>query len=323
MMTTTKKLSMMLALSAFCLQGTALAEDPTELQSEMMEVEEAIADSEAAKAEQVETAKRMEKEKKDASAMKEKAGGELKRARREEDRARERIALNEKKILEAQDEIEKAKKDIDTAKEAIDKTRLDIEKSQAEYEKVKKEAQRHADLKKEAWIERDYVEKSMQKEEAKLAEMKRTEKSALKDLTRAEQELKYVREKAKKSMEKNGGEGKEYLRIVQDHRDSLKKIAKKLDEIEVELEVDKAYEEKKERKQVAMERTRNVANLNSGKFAKITSSTCSMRTFPSADSKVIGNYKHGRKVHVKIHDKAWYSTIYNGEKVFLGAGCFE
>lgn len=314
---------MILALSAFCLQSTALADDPTELQSEMMEVEEAIADSEAAKAEQVETAKRMEKEKKEASVMKEKAGGELKRARREEDRARERIALNEKKILEAQDEIERAKKDIDTAKEAIDKTRLDIEKSQAEYEKVKKEAQRYADLKKEALTERDYVEKSMQKEEAKLAEMKRTEKSALKDLTRAEQELKYVREKAKKSMEKNGGEGKEYLRIVQDHRDSLKKIAKKLDEIEVELEVDKAYEEKKERKQVAMERTRNVANMHSGKFAKITSPTCSMRTFPSSDSKVIGNYKHGRKVHVKIHDKAWYSTIYNGEKVFLGAGCFE
>jgi uncharacterized protein YgiM (DUF1202 family) len=48
-----------------------------------------------------------------------------------------------------------------------------------------------------------------------------------------------------------------------------------------------------------------------------------MRTFPSSDSKVVGSYKHGRKVHVKIHDKAWYSTIYNGEKVFLGAGCFE
>ena len=163
----------------------------------------------------------------------------------------------------------------------------------------------------------------MQKEEAKLAEMKRTEKSALKDLTRAEQELKDVRERAKKSMEKNGTESKEYLRIVQDHRDSLKKIAKKLDEIEVEVEVDKAYEEKQVRKQAAVERSRSVTSMSSGKFAKITSSNCNMRTFPSSDSKVIGNYKLGRKVHVKIHDKSWYSTIYNGEKVFLGAGCFE
>ena len=193
----------------------------------------------------------------------------------------------------------------------------------AEYEKVQKEVKRVADLKKEALTEKDYTEKNLQKAEAKLAEMKRSEKAALKDLTRAEQELRYVREKAKKSMEKGGSDNKEYLRIVQDHRDSLKKIAKRLDEIEVELEVDKAYEEKQERKQVAMERTRTVANMNSGKFAKITSPTCSMRTFPSSSSKVVGNYKHGRKVHVKIHDKAWYSTIYNGEKVFLGAGCFE
>ena len=153
--------------------------------------------------------------------------------------------------------------------------------------------------------------------------MKRSEKTALKELTRAEQELKEVRERAKQSMEKNGSESKEYLRIVQEHRDSLKKIAKKLDEIEVELEVDKAYEEKRQRKQIAMERSRGVSSVSSGKFAKITSPSCSMRTFPSSDSKVVGNYKHGRKVHVKIHDKAWYSTIYNGEKVFLGVGCFE
>ncbi len=321
-MTTARKLSMMVAMAAFCVQ-TAHAEDPTELQSEMVEVEEAIADSEAAKAEQVETAKRLDREKKDAASMKEKAGGELKRARRDEDRSRERIAMNEKKSLEAQDEIEKAKKIIEDAKEKMDKNRLEVEKSVAELEKVKKEAQHLADLKKEALAEKEAVEKSMLKAQAKVDDMKRTEKAALKELARSEQELKYVREKAKKSMEKNSSESKEYLRIVQDHRDSLKKIAKKLDEIEVELEVDKAYEEKQERKQANMERSRGVSSMGSGKFAKITSPTCSMRTFPSADSKIVGSYKNGRKVHVKLHDKAWYSSIYNGEKVFLGAGCFE
>ena len=85
----------------------------------------------------------------------------------------------------------------------------------------------------------------------------------------------------------------------------------------------KAYDEKKERKEIAMAGSRSLASMNTGKFAKITAPTCNVRTFPSADSKVIGAYRQGRKVHVKIHDKSWYTTVYNGEKVFMGAGCFE
>ncbi len=323
-MTLLKRLTYILAVSTFTLSATKVyAVDPTELQSEILEVEEAIADSEAAKAEAAETANRLVKEKKEAQSMRAKANDDLKRAKREEERSRERIALNEKRILEAQDEMEKAKKDMDDAKDIIAKAKLEMEKSAAELEKTEKEVRRYADLRKEAIAEANYVANDMKKQQAKLANLKRAEKAALKDLTRAETDLRYVREKAKKSMEANGVESKEYLRIIEEHRESLKKVAKKLDEIEVDVEVDKAYEEKKERKEVALERTRNLASMNSGKFAKVTSPTCSMRTFPSSDSKVLGAYKQGRKVHVKIHDKSWYTTVYNGEKVFMGAGCFE
>lgn len=317
-----KLLPLSLACMALVFSNVASA-DSDDVMGELMEVEQAIADSEAAKTEAAETAKRLGKEKKEAQSMREKASVELKRAQHEEDRARERIALNEKKILQAQDEMEKAKKDIEDAKEQMDKMKLEIEKSVAEMETIQKEVQKTKELRKEALVEKDNVLKDYKKFIAKMDNLRKEEKVVLKELARAEAELANVREKAKQSYAKGNVESREYLRVIEDHRDSVKKVAKKLDELEVEIEVDKAYEEKKVRKQVAVERTRTLASIQSGKFAKITSPACNIRTFPSSDSKVIGTYKHGRKVHVKIHDKSWYTSVYNGEKVFMGSGCFE
>jgi len=323
-MTLLKKIAYILAVSTVAMGSHKVyAAEPGELQGEILEVEEAIADSEAAKAEAAETANRLAKEKKDAVGARAKATDDLKHAKREEDRSRERISLNEKRILEAQDEIDKAKKDSEEAKDIVDKAKLEIDKSNAELEKTEKEVKRVQDLRANALQEAANITNDMKKQQMKVANMKKNEKLALKDLTRAESDLRMVREKAKKSFEANGNDSKEYLRIIDDHRQALKKIAKKLDEIEVDVEVDKAYKEKEERKEVAMAGTRALASLDTGKFAKVTAPTCSMRTFPSADSKVIGSYKQGRKVHVKIHDKSWYTTVYNGEKVFMGAGCFE
>lgn len=318
----TKVLPMSLAVVALMFSNVASA-NPDEVMGEMMEVEQAIADSEAAKTEAAETANRLASEKKESASMREKANGELKRAKREEERSRERIALNEKKILLAQDEIEKAKKDIDEAKELMDKLKLDMEKSQADAENIQAEVTKTKELRKEALLEKENVVKDFKKFMAKLENLRKEEKAVLKELLRAEADLVNVREKAKMSFSKGNSESKEYLRIIDEHRESLKKVAKKLDELEVEIEVDKAYEVKKERKQVAVERNRTLANIATGKFAKVTSPACNIRSFPSSDSKVIGTYKHGRKVHVKIHDKSWYTSVYNGEKVFMGSGCFE
>lgn len=198
-----------------------------------------------------------------------------------------------------------------------------MEKSQAEVETIQKEVIRTKELRKEALLEKQNVVNDHKKFMVKMDNLRKEEKAALKELSRAEAELAQVREKAKASFVKGNGESKEYLRIIDEHRESVKKVAKKLDELEVEIEVDKAYEQKKERKQVAVERNRTLASIATGKFAKITSPACNIRSFPSSDSKVIGSYKHGRKVHVKIHDKSWYTTVYNGEKVFMGSGCFE
>lgn len=307
---------------AMAFTNVALA-DSEEVMGELMEVEQAIADSEAAKTEAAETANRLVKEKKESASMREKANAELKRAQREEDRSRERIALNEKKILQAQDEIEKSKKDMEEAKELMDKLKLDMEKSQADVENIQKEVVKTRELRKEALLEKENVVKDFKKFNAKMENLRKEEKVALKELARAEADLAMVREKAKKSFVTSNGESKEYLRIIDEHREAVKKVAKKLDELEVEIEVDKAYEVKKERKQVAVERNRTLASISTGKFAKITSPACNIRTFPSSDSKVIGTYRHGRKVHVKIHDKSWYTSVFNGEKVFMGSGCFE
>lgn len=317
-----KSFVLLLGMVAFTTQNIAHA-DPAELETEMLEVEQAIADSEASKAEIAETAKRLAKEKGEANSAKERAYADMQKAKREEARNREKIALNEKKILEAQEEMAQAKKEIEEAKELQDKMKVAMDKSQADLEKSQRERDRVLDLRKQAMIEKNAVSEDMRKLEAKVDNMKKSEKFALKELTRAESDLREVRERAKVSFEKGGAATKEYQKIIDEHRDSLRKISKKLDEIEVEVEVDKAYSEKQERKEVALERTRNLASVNTGKFAKITSPACNLRTFPAASSKIIGAYKQGRKVHVKIHDKAWYTTVFNGEKVFMGAGCFE
>ncbi|MBY0316375.1 MAG: hypothetical protein K2Q26_12685 [Bdellovibrionales bacterium] len=317
-----KSMIILLGMLAFATQNVAYAET-AELDTELLEVEQAIADSEASKAEIAETAKRLSKEKSEATAVKERAYTDMQRAKREEARNREKIALNEKKILEAQEEIANAKKEIEEAKELQDKMKIDMDKSQAELEKAQRERDRVLDLRKQALIEKNAVVDDMKKLEAKVEGMKKSEKAALKELSRAEGELASVRERAKATFEKSGTTTKEYQRILDEHRESLRKISKKLDEIEVEVELDKAYNEKKERKEAAVQRSRSLASVDSGKFAKITSPACNIRTFPAANSKIIGSYKQGRKLHVKMHDKAWYTTVFNGEKVFMGAGCFE
>ncbi|MCB9072224.1 MAG: hypothetical protein H6623_01285 [Bdellovibrionaceae bacterium] len=317
-----KFLPISLAVTALAFSNVSYA-DSDEVMGELMEVEQAIADSEAAKTEAAEMAQRAAKEKKESQSMRDKASVEMKRAQREEERARDRIALNEKKILAAQDEIEKSKKDMEDSKELVDKMKLEMEKSQADLENINKEVARYRDLRKEALLEKENVKKDYKKALGKVDELRKSERAALKDLQRAEAELVNVREKAKQAYAEGNKDSREYIRIIDEHRESVKRIAKKLDELEVEIEVDKAYEEKKERKQVAVQRNRTLASLKIGKFAKITSPACNIRSFPSSDSKVIGTYKLGRKVHVKIHDKSWYTTVYNGEKVFMGSGCFE
>ena len=144
-----------------------------------------------------------------------------------------------------------------------------MEKSQAELERIQKEIVRQKDLRKEALAEKENVIKDYKKFMAKLDMLKKEEKTALKDVSRAEAELVAVREKAKQAFASGNKDSREYLRVIEEHRDSLRKITKKLDELEVEIEVDKAYEEKKERKKVAVERNRTLASISTG-IAKIT-----------------------------------------------------
>lgn len=294
-----------------------------EFDTELLEVEAAMADSEAAKQEALETRKRMKEEQRYSKKARAEARRKVEKAKRLERKARAEIALKEKQILKAQEDIEQAKASIEEARMQQDKLKLDMQKVNAQLEESQVEREKYVELKKQAVKEANRVEDELAKLRDRQIKVKKMEKKALKELTRAEVQLNTVKKKARKSVKENDTLNQKYAELIDNHRDSLQKISKRLDEIEVEMEVEIAYMEKKARKNIAMKRTRTLASLKNGKFARITSPACNIRTFPGTTSKVLGTYRQGRKVHVKIHDGSWYTTVFKGEKVFMGAGCFQ
>jgi hypothetical protein len=144
----------------------------------------------------------------------------------------------------------------------------------------------------------------------------------VKALKRAELALKDLQEKAQISYKTADKDRAIFLSAVTNHRGTLRKIAKKLDELEIEVETDKSFYDKQRRRQLTQTLGSTVAQTN-GKVAKVMTSGCNIRNFPSLSSKVLGKSAQGASLKVKKYNRGWYSVIHNGQKAFMGAGCFQ
>ncbi len=288
----------------------------------MIEAETAIADSEAAMQEAKEAEKVALEEQRSSQLSIRKAKRELERARQQEAQAKRAIARAERDRARAIEEAEKARIETEQAKQQalmakdeINDLNLRLEDSKIEREKALEEQKRvmesFADVKKE-----------MEEMKEKLSEAKKEELMAVKALRRAETGLKDLQAKAQISYKTADKDRALFLSAVTSHRDTLRQISKKLDELEIEVETDKSFYDKQRRKRLTRTLGSTVAQTN-GKVAKVMTSGCNIRNYPSLSSKVLGKTSRGSSLRVKKYNRGWYSVIHNGQKAFMGAGCFQ
>lgn len=288
----------------------------------MIEAETAIADSEAAMQEAKEAEKVATEEMRRSEVSITKAQRELERARREEAKAKRDIARAERNRTRALEDAEKMKVEAETArqktlmaKDELNDMTLQLEDSKMERKKAEKQKQKVLD-------EYADVSKELEDMKDKLENAKKEELKAVKALARAETRLKDLQDKAAISYKTADKDTAVFLSAVESHRKNLRKISKKLDELEVEVETDKSFYDKQRRKRLTRTLGSTVATTN-GKLAKVMTSGCNIRNYPSLSSRVLGKSAQGSKLKVRKYNKGWYSIIHNGQKAFMGAGCFQ
>ena len=112
--------------------------------------------------------------------------------------------------------------------------------------------------------------------------------------------------------------------MINIYRKSLAKAAKRLDELEMAIEIDKAYDQKLAAMGKKLPKNyRTVSGLNRDRVAQVRSKSCNLRAYPSTKAEILDTYPNGKKVNMKYHSKSWYTVVHGGEKAFVGKGCFN
>jgi len=115
-----------------------------------------------------------------------------------------------------------------------------------------------------------------------------------------------------------------YKKMIRTYRRSLGKSGKMLDELEMAIEIDKAYDKKLASMGKKLPKNyRTVSGLNRDRIAQVKSSSCNLRAYPSTKAEVLDKYAAGKKVNMKYHSRTWYTVIHAGEKAFIGKSCFN
>ncbi len=288
----------------------------------MIEAETAIADSEAAMQEAKEAEKVAIEERQNSDLSIVKARRELEQARREEANAKRDIVRAERLRTRAIEEAEQARLEAEKAKQAAMMAKDELNDLTLRLEDSKIEKEKAIEEKKRVSASFAEVKKELGEMKGKLEGVKKEELRAVKALARAEVGLKDLQAKAQISYKTADRDRTQFLSAVASHRQTLRKISKKLDELEIEVETDKSFYDKQRRKRLTRTLGSTVAITN-GKVAKVMTSGCNIRNYPSLSSRVLGKTAQGSNLKVKKFNRGWYSVIHNGEKAFMGAGCFQ
>lgn len=288
----------------------------------MIEAETAIADSEAAMQEAKEAEKVAVEESRRSEVAVTKAQRELEHARQEEAKYKRDIARAERERARAIEDAEKARLEAEEFKQKALMAKDEYNDLSIKLEDSKIERQKAEEEKKKAQQAYNDITKEVKEMKGKLTEVKKEELMAVKALSRAELQLKDIQEKASISYQTADKDTNLFLSAVNNHRQTLRKISKKLDELEIEVETDKSFYDKQRRKRLTRQLGSTVAQTNR-QLAKVMTSGCNIRNFPSLSSKVLGKEARGAKLKVKKFNKGWYSVYHNGQKAFMGAGCFQ
>jgi colicin import membrane protein len=288
----------------------------------MIETETAIADSEAAMQEAKEAEKIAAEESRRSQVEITKAQRELERARQEEAKAKRDIARAERDRTRALEETEKARLEAETAKQQTLMAKDELNQMMMKLEDSKAEQAKAEEDRRQVMETFADVKKELEEMKLKLEQAKKEELAAVKSLSRAEMGLKDLQDKATITYKNADQDRAVFIKAVSSHRDTLRKISKKLDELEIEVETDKSFYDKQRRTRLTRTLGSTISSTNT-KVAKVMTSGCNIRSYPSLSSEVVGKRNQGQKLKVRKYNKGWYSVIVDGQKAFMGAGCFQ
>ena len=249
--------------------------------------------------------------------MKKKLAKQKKEARIQRKKAEKEIAATEIKIAASRKKTQGYQKELIKIEAGQEKIRIKNEKTQAELELVRDEETKVAREKRDE-------QRTLDKIKREHNDMKRDAKRTATRVSAMRKQVKGARVaigKVYRNMKKDSNEYKKMIRI---YRRTLSKANRMLDELELSIEVDKAYDQKlADSGRKLPKGFRTVSGLNKTRYANVKSSKCHVRPFPSAKATVIDTFPVGKKVQMKYHSRSWYTVVHGGEKAFLGKGCFN
>lgn len=310
----TLKKPFLILISGLMMVSTSYAE-VDELNEVLIETEAMTADSEASIIESEELKKELAKEKAEAKRLREQLKQERQRAAINKKRAEKEIATTEKKRTQSQEQIAQLKQQIQKLEIEQKKMQAQVEKVQSEYEVVKAQEEQVTQQRQE---DQEDLE-SMQRDYRK---MKNNAKKTATRVSAIRSEVKKSRIEIGKTYRNMKSKSDEYKKMIRIYRRSLVKANRMLDELEMAIEIDQAYDQRLALLGKLPENYRTVSGLNKMRVAQIQSKNCNVRAFPSVKSEVLDTYSMGKKVNLKHHSKSWYTVVHGGEKAFLGKACF-
>ncbi len=290
--------------------------DIADLNEEMVEAEAITSDSEAAIIESQEIKQQLAEDRAEEKKLKAKLSQEKENAAIRKKRAESEIASNENKIADIRATIKKYQNEL-----------LALEKEQQKIQKKNDNVK--ADLLKVEG-EKEKVASQKAKEEAELSALNAKHKDMKANAKKTAVQVSALRadvNKAKvnitkvyRDMKKDQGEYKKMIKI---YRQSLAKSAKMLDELEMAIEIDRAYDQKLTQIGKLPKNARTVSGLNKTIAGVVKTGSCGLHPFPSAKTETLDSFKSGQQVQMKFHSQSWYTVVHGGEKAFLEKKCFN
>ncbi len=309
------KLLIVVLVSGLLAPSIGLA-DMSDLNQELIEADAIGADSEAAIIESQELEKELAAEQAEAARMRAELKREKEAAKAKRKRAEKKIRENEKKIADSRAKTDKMHKELVQIEAEQEKLRKKNEKVEAELALVRTDEEK-------VTAQKRHEEEDLRKMQKDHRRMKVAAKKTAARVSALRSDVKRARIAIAKTYRNMKKDSNEYKKMIAIYRKSLGKANRMLDELEMAIEVDQAYDQKLASMGKLPKGYRTVSGLNRLRIAKVAVNACNVRTYPSTKAEILDKYPSGKEVNMKYHSKSWYTVIHGGEKAFIGKSCFN
>lgn len=289
--------------------------DVSDFNEELIEADAIGADSEAALIEAEELKEELAEERKEAEKMKQELAREKEAATLRRRQAEKSIARTEKQLADVKAKTQGYKMQSKALKKKMAATQAKLDKVSAELE----DARAREDA---AKTEKNHSEKELAAANKQHRNMRRKAKQTAVRINTIIKSTNHARGKLSRTVRNMKKDSDAYRAMIEKYRKNLDKATRMLNELEMAIEVDLAYDQRMADLGKPL-KGRTVSGLNKTKTASVSTKKCNLRSYPSTKAEVLGSIPKGKQVKLKTHSKSWYTVVYAGEKAFMGKSCFN